>query len=134
VATNEDIGTQLTGQLFTNPRVLIITGCILVLMGLIPGMPHFAFLLLGGGLIQLGRMMKKRATEAKSTAALATVAPAALTPTENTEASWDDVTMIDTLGLEVGFRSSTKIRTANCSSGSRASARSLRRKSASCRR
>ena len=104
VATNEDIGTQLTGQLFTNPRVLIITGCILVLMGLIPGMPHFAFLLLGGGLIQLGRMMKKRATEAKSTAALATVAPAALTPTENTEASWEDVTMIDTLGLEVGYR------------------------------
>lgn len=50
VATNEDIGTQLTGQLFTNPRVLMITGCILVLMGLIPGMPHFAFLILGGGL------------------------------------------------------------------------------------
>jgi Flagellar biosynthesis pathway, component FlhA len=27
----------------------MITGCILVLMGLIPGMPHFAFLILGGG-------------------------------------------------------------------------------------
>ncbi len=66
VATNEDIGTQLTGQLFTNPRVLIITGCILVLMGLIPGMPHFAFLLLGGGLIQLGRTMKKRADRLKT--------------------------------------------------------------------
>src|ERR1700744_1463677 len=69
VATNEDIGTQLTGQLFTNPRVLIITGCILVLMGLIPGMPHFAFLILGGGLIQLGRTMKKRADERKNTTA-----------------------------------------------------------------
>jgi flagellar biosynthesis protein FlhA len=104
VATNEDIGTQLTGQLFTNPRVLVITGCILVLMGLIPGMPHFAFLLLGGGLIQLGRMMKKRATDAKTAAAHVDVVPAALKPTENTEASWDDVTMIDTLGLEVGYR------------------------------
>jgi flagellar biosynthesis protein FlhA len=104
VATNEDIGTQLTGQLFTNPRVLIITGAILVMMGLIPGMPHFAFLLLGGGLIQIGRMMKKRAADVKTAAALVDVAPTALKPTENTEASWDDVTMIDTLGLEVGYR------------------------------
>ncbi|MFM0338743.1 flagellar biosynthesis protein FlhA [Paraburkholderia fungorum] len=104
VATNEDIGTQLTGQLFTNPRVLVITGCILVLMGLIPGMPHFAFLILGGGLIQLGRTMKKRAEDRKNGTALVDVAPAAMTPVENTEASWDDVTMIDTLGLEVGYR------------------------------
>ncbi|SEB03970.1 flagellar biosynthesis protein FlhA [Paraburkholderia sartisoli] len=104
VATNEDIGTQLTGQLFTNPRVLMITGAILVLMGLIPGMPHFAFILLGGGLIQLGRTMKKRASQSRTAAALIDVAPAALTPTEATEASWDDVTMIDTLGLEVGYR------------------------------
>ncbi|NPT42020.1 flagellar biosynthesis protein FlhA [Paraburkholderia sp. 1N] len=104
VATNEDIGTQLTGQLFTNPRVLVITGCILVLMGLIPNMPHFAFLLLGGGLIQLGRTMKKRSEDRKNSATLVDVAPAALAPAENTEASWDDVTMIDTLGLEVGYR------------------------------
>jgi flagellar biosynthesis protein FlhA len=104
VATNEDIGTQLTGQLFTNPRVLMITGVILVLMGLIPGMPHFAFLVLGGGAIQLGRVMKKRGEEKKTSAALVDVAPAALAPTENTEASWDDVALIDTLGLEVGYR------------------------------
>ena len=104
VATNEDIGTQLTGQLFTNPRVLVITGSILVLMGLIPGMPHFAFLLLGAGAIQLGRVMKKRSVDRKSAAALVDVAPAAMTPVENSEASWEDVTLIDTLGLEVGYR------------------------------
>jgi len=104
VATDEDIGTQLTGQLFSNPRVLIITGSILVLMGLIPGMPHFAFLLLGGGAIQLARTMKKRAAQARTSAALVDVAPQALAPAEGSEASWDDVTMIDSLGLEVGYR------------------------------
>ncbi|MFC0402593.1 flagellar biosynthesis protein FlhA [Paraburkholderia rhizosphaerae] len=104
VATNEDIGTQLTSQLFSNPRVLMITGSILVLMGLIPDMPHFAFLILGGGAIQLGRVMKKRAERRKTEGALVDVAPAALAAPENTEASWDDVTMIDTLGLEVGYR------------------------------
>ncbi|HTH62510.1 MAG TPA: flagellar biosynthesis protein FlhA [Paraburkholderia sp.] len=104
VATNEDIGTQLTSQLFTNPRVMMITGSILVLMGLIPGMPHFAFLLLGGGAIQLGRVLKKNAEQKKVADALVNVAPAAVTPTESTEATWDDVALIDTLGLEVGYR------------------------------
>ena len=104
VATNEDIGTQLTSQLFTNPRVLMITGTILVMMGLIPGMPHFAFLLLGGGLIQLGRVTKKSAEQKKTDATLVDVAPAASSPTESTEATWDDVALIDTLGLEVGYR------------------------------
>jgi flagellar biosynthesis protein FlhA len=84
--------------------VLVITGCILVLMGLIPNMPHFAFLLLGGGLIQLGRTMKKRAEERRTSTALVDIAPAAMAPVENAEASWDDVTMIDALGLEVGYR------------------------------
>ncbi|PPK44124.1 flagellar biosynthesis protein FlhA [Trinickia symbiotica] len=103
VATDEDIGTQLTGQLFTNPRVLLITGAIIGLLGLIPGMPHFAFLVLGAGLIQLGRHLKKRAEAAKASAVLVESTPAAA-PVENNEASWDDVTMIDTLGLEVGYR------------------------------
>src|SRR6201991_1222222 len=104
VATNEDIGTQLTSQLFSNPRVLMITGSILVLMGLIPDMPHLAFLALGGGAIQLGRVMKKRGERRKTASALVEASPATLTAPENTEASWDDVTMIDTLGLEVGYR------------------------------
>ncbi|WP_153099103.1 flagellar biosynthesis protein FlhA [Paraburkholderia hayleyella] len=103
VATNEDIGTQLTGQLFTNPRVLMITGCILVLMGLIPGMPHFAFLLLGGGAIQLGRVMQRKAAQRAIEPTLAEIPPAVLDSAERNEASWDDVTMIDPLGLEVGY-------------------------------
>ena len=104
VATNEDIGTQLTSQLFSNPRVLMITGSILVLMGLIPGMPHFAFLLLGGGAIQLGRVLRKNAERRKVSDALVNIVPAAAAPVENTEATWDDVALIDTLGLEVGYR------------------------------
>ena len=104
VATNEDIGTQLTGQLFTNPRVLMITGTIIGVMGLIPGMPHFAFMLLGGGAIQLGRVLKKNAEAKEASSVIADSAPAALAPTENAEATWDDVSLTDTLGLEVGYR------------------------------
>jgi flagellar biosynthesis protein FlhA len=104
VATDEDIGTQLTGQLFSNPRVLMITGSIIVLMGLIPNMPHVVFLLLGGGAIQLARMLNQREQAKKGGVALADAAPAALAQADSHEASWDDVTLIDALGLEVGYR------------------------------
>src|SRR5580698_4850684 len=104
VATNEDIGTQLTGQLFANPRVLFITGVILGSLGLIPDMPHLAFLSLGGGLIFLARRMSKRTAAALASAASAAAVPAVTGPVEAPEASWDDVTMLDPLGLEVGYR------------------------------
>ncbi|GGD86946.1 MULTISPECIES: flagellar biosynthesis protein FlhA [Caballeronia] len=107
VATEEDIGTQLTGQLFQNPRVLMITGVIIGIMGLIPGMPHFAFLLLGGGLVYAARSMNKRAEAKKKSGVITDVTPiaaAAAASAEGAEASWEDVALIDPLGLEVGYR------------------------------
>ncbi|SDV46628.1 flagellar biosynthesis protein FlhA [Chitinasiproducens palmae] len=105
VATDEDVGTQMIGQLFTNPRVLFITGGIVAGMGLIPGMPHFAFLLLGGGLIWLGRKLAARAAASAAAAAAGAATPEAITaPTEAPDASWDDVQMVDPLGLEIGYR------------------------------
>ena len=59
VGTDDDISAQLAGQLFSRPQVLILTAAIVGLMGLIPGMPHVAFLLLaavfGGGAYLLMR-------------------------------------------------------------------------------
>ena len=106
VATEEDIGTQLTGQLFQNPRVLMITGVIIGVMGLIPGMPHFAFMLLGGGLIYAARTMNKRASDKKKSSAVTDITPitAASASADSAEASWEDVALIDPLGLEVGYR------------------------------
>src|SRR5690606_11576491 len=46
VATDQDVGEQMVGQLFQNPNVLFITAGIMAAMGLIPNMPHVAFLLL----------------------------------------------------------------------------------------
>ncbi|MFE8730220.1 FHIPEP family type III secretion protein, partial [Aeromonas hydrophila] len=45
--TDQDMGTAVLGQLFDNPKALIISSGILLMMGLVPGMPHFAFLSLG---------------------------------------------------------------------------------------
>ncbi|MEO8013770.1 flagellar biosynthesis protein FlhA [Polaromonas sp.] len=102
VTTDEDVGGQLTGQLFANPQVLFLTAGVIGMMGMIPGMPNLAFLLIAGGLIWMGRRVMQKA--AVSTAAV-TAAPApAPIAAESQEASWDDVALVDPLGLEVGYR------------------------------
>ncbi|MBZ0096509.1 MAG: flagellar biosynthesis protein FlhA [Sulfuricella sp.] len=100
VATDEDIGTQLAGQLFSRPQVLVLTAGILGVMGLVPGMPHFAFLLLALLLGAVAHLLSKRAG---ITAEPELPRADALAP-EIQEASWQDVTPVDTLGLEVGYR------------------------------
>ncbi|NQE48542.1 flagellar biosynthesis protein FlhA [Herbaspirillum rubrisubalbicans] len=106
VANDQDVGGQLINQLFAKPEVLYITAVIIGGMGLIPGMPHIAFILLaaamGGGAYAIG----KRTEKAKAEAAAATpqAAASAAAPAEGEEATWSDVMPVDTLGLEVGYR------------------------------
>jgi flagellar biosynthesis protein FlhA len=102
VSTDEDVGGQLTGQLFANPQVLFLTAGVIGLMGLIPGMPNVAFLIIAGGLIWMGmRVSAKAIAKAEVKAAEPPPPPP---PTESQEASWDDVSLVDPLGLEVGYR------------------------------
>ncbi|WP_370654318.1 flagellar biosynthesis protein FlhA [Rhodoferax sp.] len=102
VATDEDVGGQLTGQLFANPQVLYLTAGVIGLMGLIPGMPNLSFLIIAGGLIWLGRRITQKASSSASRAAVAPPPPPPVPETQ--EASWDDVALVDPLGLEVGYR------------------------------
>ena len=102
VTTDEDVGGQLTGQLFANPQVLFLTAGVIGMMGMIPGMPNIAFLLIAGGLIWMGRRVMQKA--AVSTAAIAAAPAPAPAVVESQEASWDDVVLVDPLGLEVGYR------------------------------
>ncbi|WP_439672333.1 flagellar biosynthesis protein FlhA [Cupriavidus necator] len=102
VSNEQDVGEQLTGQLFANPRVLYLTAGIIGLMGIIPGMPHFAFLLLAGVLVWMGRYMSRRAATQEQVKQREERTPAVAQ--ESTEASWDDVTLVDPLGMEVGYR------------------------------
>ncbi|MEC9362412.1 MAG: flagellar biosynthesis protein FlhA [Pseudomonadota bacterium] len=94
-----DMSKQVAGQLFNQPRVLAVTAGVLGLVGLIPGMPNFAFLLLAaacGGVAWLIARRAKAAAEAPEPEAAEPAAPA--------ELSWEDVGGADALGLEVGYR------------------------------
>lgn len=104
VATNEDVGQQMLGQLFSNPNVMFITGGILAAMGMIPRMPHVAFLTLAIGLVGLGWALHKRDAQAKARDAEEPLRAQEADDAAAAEASWDDVTPVDPLGLEVGYR------------------------------
>ena len=102
VASEQDIGSQLVNQLFAKPQVLAISGAIIGGMGLIPGMPHLAFLTLAGGLGGGAYMLVKRAQREANVPEPIVEAPVVVN--EQEEASWQDVMPVDTLGLEVGYR------------------------------
>jgi len=103
VASEQDVGQQIVGQLFSNPVVLFITAAILGALGLIPSMPHLAFLLLASVLAASGWQLQKR-QRARAASDAAPEPGGAVPDASSMEASWDDVTLVDPLGLEVGYR------------------------------
>jgi flagellar biosynthesis protein FlhA len=100
VANNEDIGGQLITQLFSNPKVVYITAGIIGSMGAIPGMPHFAFLMLASVLVGAGYLISEQSKKEEAPV----VEESLPAPAEFEEASWDDVVPVDVIGLEVGYR------------------------------
>ncbi|MCG9700428.1 flagellar biosynthesis protein FlhA [Vibrio natriegens] len=102
--TDEDMGEQLVFQMFDNPKALMITAAILGVMGIVPGMPHFAFLSLavvaGAGAYFIDKRQKQKAKEP----ALPATADEGNEPSSQRELSWDDVQPVDIIGLEVGYR------------------------------
>ncbi|BCG09062.1 MULTISPECIES: flagellar biosynthesis protein FlhA [Buttiauxella] len=101
VATDQDVGEQMVTQLFNNPRVMMLSAAVLGLLGMVPGMPNFVFLLFTAALLALAWWMRGREMEAPA----APAAPAK--PQENpqaVEATWNDVQLEDSLGMEVGYR------------------------------
>ncbi|MFQ2006060.1 flagellar biosynthesis protein FlhA [Aeromonas veronii] len=103
--TDQDMGTAVLGQLFDNPKALIISAGILLMMGLVPGMPHFAFLSLGALAAAGAWWLLRREKLAAAKAAKGELLPAtAEQPHEQKELSWDDVMPVDIIGLEVGYQ------------------------------
>ncbi|MES2888967.1 MAG: flagellar biosynthesis protein FlhA [Pseudomonadota bacterium] len=99
VGKDQDIGTQISEQVLASPRSLAITGGVIGLLGVIPGMPHIIFLLVAGGFGYAAYWLRDRKRKARNAPP---PAPPAAEP--NAEASWDDLIPVDTLGMEVGYR------------------------------
>ena len=102
VSSEQDLNQQMLSQIFGKPQAIFLAAGILSLLGLIPGMPHVAFLLMGAVLGGIGYTLDQRAKAEETAARVLAEAPP---PTEETvEIGWRDVQSVDQLGLEVGYR------------------------------
>ncbi|WP_200344359.1 flagellar biosynthesis protein FlhA [Halochromatium glycolicum] len=101
VNTEQDVGQQMISQLFVNPQVMILAAAIMGMLGLIPGMPNLVFLIFTALLGGLAWYLLRHREQVLVEQGLEQPPPA---PQEAPEASWDDVQLVDTLGLEVGHR------------------------------
>ncbi len=103
VNTDQDVGQQLIKQLFVSPKVLMLAAGVIGMLGLVPGMPNFVFLLFTVMLGSLAWVMHQR--QQRELALAGSAEPAAAAPSfSSPEASWQDVQLVDTLGMEVGHR------------------------------
>jgi flagellar biosynthesis protein FlhA len=101
VGKDEDVGTQIRAQVFDSPRSLAIVAAIVGGLGLVPGMPHLVFGLIAAG---IGGFAWSLARAQRLRAAAESSRPADAPAPASTEATWDDLMPVDTLGLEVGYR------------------------------
>jgi flagellar biosynthesis protein FlhA len=99
----QDMGGELVSQLTGNPKALGVAAGLLGVMGVIPGMPNIAFLIMasicGGGAWYIWR-------RGELVQPPESLMPAAepIPSSEARELSWDDVQPADLIGLEVGYR------------------------------
>ncbi|MDP5032728.1 MAG: flagellar biosynthesis protein FlhA [Paraglaciecola sp.] len=101
---SQDMGKELTKQL-GNQQALYITSGILFVMGIVPGMPHVAFLgfsAVVGGYAYYGYWRSKQVDEEPQVSS--NFPEQSRQPAEIKELGWDDVQQVDTIGLEVGYR------------------------------
>ena len=101
VNTEQDVRQPMMGQLFSRPKVLMMTAGVMGLLGLVPGMPNLVFLILTGLLGGLGWWFTKQ-EELPQESSTQTLLPKSAS--QSSEASWDDVHLVDTLSLRVGHR------------------------------
>jgi flagellar biosynthesis protein FlhA len=101
VTTSESMSEQAKNQL-NNPMAFFVAAGILILLGLVPGMPHFIFLSLGAGSAVLAYTLAQNSQKRELSVTLdAATSETAKANTE--ELGWDDVDQVDLVGLDIGY-------------------------------
>jgi len=100
----KDMGEQVIGQLFNRTKPIAITAGILTCLGLIPGMPNVVFLTLGAIAGGAAYYIKLQNEKVQQLEVEQVEVPEGEVEPQFKDLSWDDVPMVDVIGLEVGYR------------------------------
>ena len=96
-ADENSFGQELTGQFLNYPKAFFVSSGVMFLFALIPGLPHFAFLLLAGVTFLVGKMAREKAEVVEETAL------AEITAGEESIEQASNIRPLDVLELEVGY-------------------------------
>lgn len=99
----QDMGGEMFKQLFGQPRALLVVAAVLALIGLVPGMPNFAFLMMAA-LCGGAAWWQHKKSQLVPLDLPPPPPPPSPPPSETRELSWEDVQPVDVIGLEVGYR------------------------------
>ncbi|RJQ45427.1 MAG: flagellar biosynthesis protein FlhA [Nitrospiraceae bacterium] len=91
---DSDIGKDITQQILINPKALVTAAGVLMVLGLVPGLPHIPFLLISMGAGGTAYMLTKMPKEEKSEVS---AQPAAEEP------KIESYLELDPLSLEIGY-------------------------------
>ncbi len=99
-SSEQDLNREFMAQLFGRPQILYVAASVLAVLGIIPGMPHAAFLLLAAILAATAWFVERR--QRSREAYLPVAEEEDVEPL--TELTWSDLPPVDVLALEVGYR------------------------------
>jgi flagellar biosynthesis protein FlhA len=99
VSTEDDFSQQLSKQMNSNQSALLIAGVVLGLLGLLPGMPHFTFVIFAAMFIGLAYLIRRKAANLIKETAVQTKSEAG-----RQELGWTDVPVVEPLCLELPYR------------------------------
>lgn len=100
---DENFSTQLGKQLISIPKAVIMAGIVLILLGLLPGLPKLSFFTLGAGAIFIGYTLKKEEKEAEEEALYEVeAAPTAEESLENAE-DVSSILNVEPIEIEIGY-------------------------------
>tara|TARA_B110000971_G_scaffold8175_1_gene7926 strand:+ start:1256 stop:3130 length:1875 start_codon:yes stop_codon:yes gene_type:complete len=107
--SSEMMGAQVVRQMFAGPRALGVSAAILFVMGIVPGMPHVAFiglaLLAAAGAYYIARFNPAVAdSQLEQSEPESIVSQDGAPAADSDELDWQDVMPVDSIGLEVGYR------------------------------
>ncbi len=102
VTTNQSMTEQTTTQL-ANPTALFVTAAILLLLGVIPGMPSTVFISLAAVSAGIGIIVYQLRAGEDTEQAASDASTGTTSPIDEQDVQWEDVSQVDLISLEIGY-------------------------------
>ncbi len=106
ISSAQDMGSEVLKHIIGNPKSMYITASVIFALGIIPGMPHFAFILLAVIISSIGyyTTQSERMISESDSEEQAVEEETSSSEMRNSDVSWNDVRPVDPIGLEVGYK------------------------------